>query len=344
MTTPSGIALDSSGNAYVTGGTDSANFPTTAGAFQRTKGAGQSEDVFVTKINPQGSALVYSTYLGSSEPEGGFGIAVDGSGSAYVTGITISPTFPTTPGAFQATYAGGEGDAFVTKLNPEGSALAYSTFLGGTSVDLGFRIAVDSSGNAFLTGVTVSTNFPTANPLQPASAGRDDAFVTKLNSSGTALLYSTYLGGNNEEAGIDIAIDALGNAYVTGTTTSTNFPLSDPLQPLARQPRRLCHEAKPQWLHLGVLHLSRWQRPGLWPGHCAGQRRQRPRHRPHLLTRLSNFCFCGAAALHRNAEPFTRKQLSSALWPRFLKVRPCLYPSWFQLQARTIPSSLQSWC
>ena len=226
----SGIALDSAGNAYVTGGTDSANFPTTASAFQRTKGAGQSEDVFVTKINPQGSALVYSTYLGSSQPEGGFGIAVDGSGSTYVTGITLSPTFPTTPGAFQATYAGGEGDAFVTKLNPEGSALAYSTFLGGTSVDLGFRIAVDSSGNAFLTGVTVSTNFPTANPLQSASAGRDDTFVTKLNSSGTALLYSTYLGGGNEDAGFDIAIDALGNAYVTGTTTSTNFPLSNPLQ------------------------------------------------------------------------------------------------------------------
>ncbi len=226
----SGIALDSAGNAYVTGGTDSANFPTTTGAFQRTKGAGQSEDAFVTKINPQGSALVYSTFLGSSEPEGGFGIAVDVSGSAYVTGTTLSPTFPTTPGALQATYAGGEGDAFVAKLNPEGSALAYSTFLGGTSVDLGFRIAVDASGNAFFTGVTVSTNFPTANPLQSASAGRDETFVTKLNSSGTALLYSSYLGGDNEDAGFDIAIDGLGNAYVTGTTTSTNFPLSNPLQ------------------------------------------------------------------------------------------------------------------
>jgi Beta-propeller repeat len=224
----SGIALDSSGNAYVTGGTDSANFPT-AGAFQRTKGAGQSEDVFVTKINSQGSALVFSTYLGSSEPEGGFGIAIDSNGSAYVTGITISPGFPTTPGAFQASYAG-EGDAFVTKLNPQGSALAYSTFLGGRSVDHGFRIAVDSSGNAFLTGVTVSTNFPTANPLQPTSAGRDDAFVTKLNSSGTALRYSTYFGGADEDAGFDIAIDVLGNAYVTGTTTSMNFPLSAPLQ------------------------------------------------------------------------------------------------------------------
>ncbi|HEU0006975.1 MAG TPA: SBBP repeat-containing protein, partial [Terriglobia bacterium] len=165
-----------------------------------------------------------------SEPEGGFGIAIDGNGSAYVTGITISPNFPITPGAFQANF-GGEGDAFVAKLNPEGSALAYSTFLGGTSVDLGFKIAVDSSGNAFLTGVTVSTNFPTANPLQPASAGRDDAFVTKLNSSGTGLLYSTYLGGTDEDAGFDIATDVLGNAYVTGTTTSMSFPLSTPLQP-----------------------------------------------------------------------------------------------------------------
>src|SRR5207302_5896927 len=140
-----GIAVDSAGNAYVTGLTDSANFPTTPGAFQTTYGGGNA-DAFVTKLNPTGSALIYSTYLGGSGEEGGKGIAVDSAGNAFVTGDTSAANFPTTPGAFQATYGGGNFDTFVTNLNPTGPALIYSTYLGCSGVDETNGIAVDSAG------------------------------------------------------------------------------------------------------------------------------------------------------------------------------------------------------
>ncbi len=227
----SGIAVDATGSAYVTGGTDSTNFPTTPGAFQRVKGAGSSEDAFVARLNPQGGALLYSTYLGGNGPEGGFNIAADTAGNAYVTGITFSPNFPTTPGAFKTTPAG-EGDAFVTKLNAQGAAPVYSTFLGGSDGDHGVAIAVDAEGNAYVTGITNSTDFPTRDPLQPAIGGRDDAFVTKLNVAGSALVYSTYLGGRDSDGGNGVAVDATGNAYVTGRTGSSNFPI----RPGALQP------------------------------------------------------------------------------------------------------------
>jgi len=159
----------------VTGRTSSSNFPTTSpidGAL------GGSIDVFVTKINPAGSAHVYSTYLGGNGIEEGFGIAVDSSGSAYVTGETQSADFPTTS-PIQGTF-GGNQDAFVTKINPAGSAHVYSTYLGGVSQDIGRGIAVDSSGSAYVTGNTVSSDFPTANPIDGALAGGGDAFVTKI--------------------------------------------------------------------------------------------------------------------------------------------------------------------
>ena len=220
-----GIAVDSAGNAYITGVTGSANFPT-ASPFQAALSG--SEDAFVAKLNPTGSALVYSTYLGGSGGEKGSGIAVDSAGNAYVTGLTGSFDFPTA-GPFQAVLSGSE-DAFVTKLNPTGSALVYSTYLGGSSNEGGNGIAVDFSGNAYVTGQTTSTNFPTANPLQPSAGGEQDAFVAKLNPSGSALVYSTYLGGSGGETGNGIAVDSTGNAYVTGNTTSTNFPTVNPLQ------------------------------------------------------------------------------------------------------------------
>src|SRR5439155_688758 len=167
-----------SGNAYVTGRTQSTNFPTTAGAFQTTFGG--TEDAFVTKLNPTGTGLVYSTYLGGSGVDDGFGIAVDALGNAYVTGFTDSTTFPTTAGAFQTTLGGTE-DAFVTKLNATGSVLVYSTYLGGSDVDDGLGIAVDARGNAYVTGVTFSTNFPTtAGAFQTTGGGREDAFVAKI--------------------------------------------------------------------------------------------------------------------------------------------------------------------
>jgi len=225
----SAVAVDAAGNAYVTGITASAtNFPTTAGAFQTTLGGGS--DAFVTKLNPTGTALIYSTFLGGSDFDTGVGIAVDASGNAYVTGSTASTNFPTTAGAFQTTLAGPGGgsltDAFVTKLNPTGTALVYSTYLGGRDFDNGEEVAVDAAGNAYVTGRTSSTDFPTTvAAFQTTSAGGGDAFVTKLNSTGSALVYSTFLGGaESSDGGFGIAVDALGNAYVTGLTNSTDFP------------------------------------------------------------------------------------------------------------------------
>jgi hypothetical protein len=224
-----GIAVDSSGNAYVTGGTSSSDFPT-MNPLQPANGG--APDAFVTEINTTGSALVYSTYLGGSSGDGGFGIAVDGSGNAYVTGGTSSTDFPTM-NPLQPANGGGLSDAFVAKLNPMGSALVYSTYLGGSGWDWGNGIAADSSGNAYVTGFTYSTDFPTMNPLQAANGGRgdSDAFVAKLNATGSALVYSTYLGGSSSEEGNGIAADTLGNAYVTGYTSSTDFPTMNPLQP-----------------------------------------------------------------------------------------------------------------
>jgi len=222
----SGIAVDADGNAYVTGGTTSPDFPTTAGAFRSAFPGGFDPYVFVTKLNPSGTALVYSTYLGSGSGYNfGRGIAVDAAGNAYVTGETRSSDFPTTPGAFQSAKAGPRENAFVTKLDPTGSALVYSTYLGGSTYDTGTGIAVDADGNAYVTGNAGSANFPTTlGAFQPILGGSLDAFVTKLNPAGSALVYSTYLGGSGQENNGGIAVDAIGNAYVTGATQSANFP------------------------------------------------------------------------------------------------------------------------
>lgn len=219
-----GIALDSSGNSYIVGQTTSTNFPTTVGAFQTVNNA--VLNAFITKLNSTGSALVYSTYLGGSTGDFGYGIAVNASGNAYVTGQASSANFPVTVGAFQTVKAG-SADAFVTKLNPTGTALVYSTFLGGSFNDNGFGIAVDSCGNAYVTGITLSPNFPvTAGAFQTAQTGVSDAFVTKLNTSGSALIYSTYLGGTAGNQGRGIAVNSNGNAYVTGSTSSADFPVT----------------------------------------------------------------------------------------------------------------------
>ncbi|HXE35343.1 MAG TPA: SBBP repeat-containing protein [Verrucomicrobiae bacterium] len=221
-----GIAVDGSGNAYVTGSTSSANFPA-ASALQSTLAG--TVNAFVTKINASGSALVYSTYLGGGNQDFSYGIAVDGSGNAYVTGSTSSTNFPTA-NALQSTIRGST-NAFVTEINAGASALVYSTYLGGNASDAGRGIAVDASGNAYVTGDTTSSNFPTADALQPTLAGSENAFVTKLNPSGSALVYSTYLGGNSVDQGFGIALDTMGDAYVTGLTYSPNFPTANALQP-----------------------------------------------------------------------------------------------------------------
>jgi hypothetical protein len=223
-----GIAVDSGGNAYVTGWTGSTNFPT-LNPYQTYQCC---FDAFVTKLSSEGSSLIYSTYLGGSNTDEGFGIAVDGSGNAYVTGYTVSRTFPTRH-AYQSTYQGGQ-DAFVAKLSSSGDSLIYSTFLGGGDAEEGRGIADDGSGNAYVTGWTTSSDFPTLSSYQSTYQGGGvnygDAFVTKLSSSGASLIYSTYLGGGNNDAGYGMAVDGSGNAYVTGWTGSTNFPTLNPYQ------------------------------------------------------------------------------------------------------------------
>jgi hypothetical protein len=219
------IAVDAQGNAFVTGHTYSTSFPTTPGAPQTSFGG--VRDAFVAELNPAGSALVYSTYVGGAGNEGGNSIAVDAAGNAYVTGSTSSANFPTTPGAVQTILLGGS-DVFVTVLNPTGSGFVYSTYLGGVSTEGGNGIAVDAAGNAYVTGST-GTGFPTTpGAVQSTPGGGGEAFVTALNAAGSGLLYSTYLGGSGGDVGNKIAVDAAGNAYVTGNTGSSNFPITAP--------------------------------------------------------------------------------------------------------------------
>jgi hypothetical protein len=225
-----------SGNAYVTGFSRSTDFPTTKGAFQRANHGGL--DVFVTKLARDGSALGYSTLLGGSDDEESERLALEG-GRVYVTGLTRSSDLPTTPGAFQPVYAGGDDDAFVTEIARDGSALSYSTFLGGSSGDHGVGIAVER-GDAYVAGVTASTDFPTTpEAFQPAyGGGFHDAFVTKLDRRGSALAYSTYLGGQRNDNGFSIAVEG-GRACLTGLTGANDAGRGEndfPTTPNAAQP------------------------------------------------------------------------------------------------------------
>lgn len=295
------IAVDSSGDAFVAGGTESTNFPTTAGSFQPAIVSGATGNAFVLELNPAGNGLTYSTYLGGEVDDTAFGVAVDSSGNiyaagrtssskfpsknalqttqaggflaklkpagggptdllfstfvggglndsvsavaldssanAYVTGQTESSTLHTTAGVLQSTF-GGVSDAFVTVIKTDGSAYVYSTYLGGSDIDIGLAIAVDSSGNAYVTGQTASSNtsakpFPTTTGAFQTTfgGGAYDAFVSKLNSTGTALVYSSYLGGPMADYGVGLAVDGSGNAYLTGRTLSSpGFPLKNPTQ------------------------------------------------------------------------------------------------------------------
>ncbi|MGP4076906.1 DUF7948 domain-containing protein [Halobacillus sp. K22] len=218
-----GIAVDAEGNAYVTGFTDSDNFPVTMAGFDPDYNGGG--DAFITKLNPDGSELIYSTYIGGSAFDAGLSIALDPDTNAYITGYTASESFPTTEGAYDREYNGGIFDAFVAKLNPDGTELIYSTYIGGSEVDQALALAVDASGHAYITGNTNSENFPTtAGAYDTNYNGGTDLFATKLNPDGTELVYSTYLGGTVFDGGYGIAVDASGNSYITGATQSTDFP------------------------------------------------------------------------------------------------------------------------
>jgi hypothetical protein len=241
------IAIDRFSNAYLFGPTASADFPILPGAFQPDfKGMqGETTDDFVAKLNPDGTALIYSTYLGGTGEDEAFGMTIDRDGNAYLAGPTLSADFPTTPGAFQETAPGGDHDGFVTKLNPTGSDLVFSTYLGGTGHDAALTPTLDKAGDVFVLGDTNSKDLPvTGNAYQKEPHGGDctifdqfdpgdceeggglDVFVGELNPTGSGLIYLTYLGGSGDEVGTGLDVDPRGNAYVALETTSADFPVT----------------------------------------------------------------------------------------------------------------------
>ncbi|MCD6291543.1 MAG: SBBP repeat-containing protein [Anaerolineae bacterium] len=220
-----GIAVDAYGRAYVTGETWSDDFPTTDHAFSRSYHG--HRDAFVVKLGAQGDALFYGTFLGGDDNDWGNDIAVDASGDAFVVGSTDSADFPVTAGALDRTES--KRDAFVLKLNPQGSGLSYSTYFGGTELEEGNGIAIDQAGYAYIVGITYSTDLQTEHAFDSTYHGNGDVFVAKLSPSGTGLSYATYLGGSGRDTGLDVAV-ALGRAYVVGGTNSNDFPRLYPLQ------------------------------------------------------------------------------------------------------------------
>ncbi len=233
------LAVGANGNAFVVGSTRSKNFPVTSGALQGTFSGGGSNvsgfggDGFVAQLNATGTTLVYSTYLGGRDEDRVFGIVIDALDNAHVVGSTLSNNFPTTAGAFQTTFKGGTftGDVFVAKLNPQGSALVFSTYLGGSGDDSSGSLGLDTAGNILLAGSTESTDFPTASPIQATNRGRKDAFLAKLNPSATSLLFSTYFGGSDDEDSGSLTLAPTGDIYLYGSTFSFDFPLTNSLQP-----------------------------------------------------------------------------------------------------------------
>jgi hypothetical protein len=224
------IALDGPGNAYLTGSTYSPNFPV-ANAYRSSLAGGQ--DAFVAKLNAAGNTLLYSTYLGGSggalgAPETGTGIAVDGSGAAYVTGNTSSTNFPAV-NAYQSKL-NGSADAFLAKLSAAGNALVYSTYLGGSSIDFATGVAVDSSASAHVSGYTASPDFPVAEAVQPTPAGKYEAFLARADTSGAKLAFATYLGGTESDAANAVAVDSAGSLYTCGHTLSPDFPTTLAIQ------------------------------------------------------------------------------------------------------------------
>lgn len=216
------LVVDGSGFAYIAGSTESSDFPTTAGAYNTSHSG--AFDIFVTKLSISGESLEYSTFLGGADNEYGRGITVDVDGYTYLTGDTYSTDFPTTPGVYD-TESDTNGDVFITKISSSGSTLIYSTFLGGASGDYGKSIMIDGDENAYITGITESSDFPTTpSAYDTDHNGASDVFVTTLSSTAATLLYGTFLGGTSDDSSYGIAVDANEFIYITGDTSSSDFP------------------------------------------------------------------------------------------------------------------------
>ncbi|TAL58733.1 MAG: hypothetical protein EPN85_10915, partial [Bacteroidetes bacterium] len=228
----SDVAVDNAGNTYIVVSAE-CNFSTTAGSFQ--PGIAGGIDCWVAKLSPNGNTLIWATYLGGTGNDRPVSVAVDASYNVYVCGYTESQNFPSTPGAFQTAWTGAN-TAFVTKINPAGTALVYSTFLDGSSGEYAYGIAVNNSGEAFVAGHSASADFPTTagsfQPVHNGPANYQDIFVTRLNAAGTGLIYSTFIGGSNGwgEWAADIALTKNDEACITGKTTSTTFPMQNAYQ------------------------------------------------------------------------------------------------------------------
>jgi hypothetical protein len=257
-----GIGVDAAGNIYVAGYTASSDFPTVNAVQPASNGT--PEDVFVTKFSPGGKQLLYSTYVGGSGRNFGWGIAVDAAGDAYVTGETSSGDFPAIHSIQQ--IAAGSTHCFAFKLNPSGSALIYSTQFGGTphpnppgtldEQDQSWAIAVDAAGNAYVAGDTSSEDFPVVNAIQPANAGGQDAFVAKINPAGDQFIYATYLGGSSSDGAKGIAVDASGNAYVAGGTSSADFPVANAFQESSKSLNQTAFVAKLNAAGSGLVYST----------------------------------------------------------------------------------------
>ncbi len=253
----SSVAVDSSGNAYVASVTSSTDFPLVNAAQTAYPGASTPACAFISKLSPDGSKLLYSTYLGGPGNNGATSVAVDSAGNAYFTGFTTSTFFPVTPGALQSSFGGSGGqnsvlstlfavgnlfgyavtdvfgDAFVAKMSPSGQKV-YVTYLGGAKDDIGFSIAVDSKGDAYVGGATLSSNFPLQSAFQTGNHGAGgntqaaagDGFIAEIDPTGSLMLFSSYIGGSADDRVLGIALDSTGNIYLAGHTLSKDFPMA----------------------------------------------------------------------------------------------------------------------
>jgi len=227
------IILDADNNAYIVGYTWSTDFPTTPGCYDDSyKGDTRKSNLFVCKLSSNGSDLRYSTFLGGSNTDSNIqgSIAIDDENNVFIVGHTQSSDFPTTPDCYDDSYDGGSevgGDIFVTKLDSEGANLVYSTFIGGNDDEVPWKIVLDYQNNAYVTGYTTSSDFPTtAGCFDDSLSGGCEAFILKLSSDGSELVYSTYIGGGGTDTAWGISLDSETNAYITGGTKSTDFPTS----------------------------------------------------------------------------------------------------------------------